>query len=53
MLPLPRELQKVTTYSAALPSYAGAPEAARAFVAFLVRPAFKPKLGAAKLDYRE
>jgi len=28
-------------------------EGARAFMAFLVRPAFKPKLAAAGLDYKE
>jgi molybdate transport system substrate-binding protein len=51
--PLPRDLQKVTTYSAALPTRAEAPEVARAFVAFLARPAFKAKFAAAGLDYRE
>jgi molybdate transport system substrate-binding protein len=51
--PLPRELQKVTIYSGGLATKAAAPEAARAFLAFLTRPAFKPKLAAAGLDYRE
>jgi molybdate transport system substrate-binding protein len=51
--PLPRELQKITTYSAAVGARTDAPEAARAFAAFLARPAFKPKLAAAGLDYRE
>jgi molybdate transport system substrate-binding protein len=51
--PLPRELQKVTIYSGGLATKASAPEAARAFLAFLTRPAFKPKLAAAGLDYRE
>jgi molybdate transport system substrate-binding protein len=51
--PLPRELQKVTVYSGGLAAKAAQPEAARAFLAFLTRPAFKPKLAAAGLDYRE
>jgi molybdate transport system substrate-binding protein len=51
--PLPKELQKLTTYSAAVASLATTPEVARAFVAYLARPSFKPKLDAAGLDYRE
>ena len=51
--PLPRELQKITTYSAVLSSRAANPEVARAFIAFAARPSFKPKLAAAGLDYRE
>ena len=51
--PLPRELQKVTIYSGGLAAKAAQPEAARAFLAFLTRPAFKSKLAAAGLDYRE
>jgi molybdate transport system substrate-binding protein len=51
--PLPRELQKITTYAAAVPARAGAPELGRAFIAFLTRPAFKAKFEAAGLDYRE
>jgi molybdate transport system substrate-binding protein len=51
--PLPRELQKITTYSAAVGARTDAPEAARAFTAFMARPTFKPKLAAAGLDYRE
>jgi molybdate transport system substrate-binding protein len=51
--PLPKELQKLTTYSAAVASLATKPEVARAFVAYLARPSFKPKLVAAGLDYRE
>lgn len=51
--PLPRELQKVTTYSAALSSRAMTPDVARAFIAFVSRPAYKAKLAAAGLDYRE
>jgi molybdate transport system substrate-binding protein len=51
--PLPKELQKLTTYSAAVASLATKPEVAQAFVAYLARPSFKPKLAAAGLDYRE
>ena len=51
--PLPKELQKLTTYSGAVATKATSPEVARAFVAFLVRPAFRPKLAAAGLDYKE
>jgi molybdate transport system substrate-binding protein len=51
--PLPRELQKVTVYSAALPARAPGGEPAKAFIEFLSRPAFKAKLAAAGLDYRE
>jgi len=50
--PLPADLQKVTVYSAGLATRSTHPEAARAFVAFLTRPAFKPKFAAAGLDYR-
>src|SRR5262249_9407006 len=51
--PLPKELQKLTTYSGAVATKATSPEVARAFVAFLVRPAFRPKLAAAGLDCKE
>ena len=51
--PLPKELQKLTTYSAAVASLATKPEVARAFVAYLAQPSFKPKFAAAGLDYRE
>ena len=50
--PLPPDLQKVTVYSAGLATRTTSPDAARAFVAFLTRPAFKPKFAAAGLDYR-
>src|SRR5437867_10251432 len=39
--PLPKDLQKITTYSAGLAARSAVPEAARAFIAFLARPAFK------------
>ena len=51
--PLPRELQKVTVYSAALPTRAATAEPAKAFVEFMARPAFKTRLAAAGLDYRD
>jgi molybdate transport system substrate-binding protein len=51
--PLPKELQKITTYSGGLAARSTAPEAARAWLAFLARPAFKAKFAAAGLDYRE
>jgi molybdate transport system substrate-binding protein len=50
--PLPPDFQKVTVYSAGLAARSPSPTAARAFVAFLTRPAFKPKFAAAGLDYR-
>jgi molybdate transport system substrate-binding protein len=51
--PLPRAVQKVTTYSAGIAGKATAREAARAFVAFLTSPATKAKLAAAGLDYKD
>jgi molybdate transport system substrate-binding protein len=51
--PLPRDLQKITTYSAGVLARGAMPDAARAFIAFLARPAFKPTFAEAGLDYRE
>ena len=51
--PLPHALQKVTTYSAALPARAAGNESAKAFIEFLARPAFKARLAAAGLDFKE
>jgi molybdate transport system substrate-binding protein len=51
--PLPPDLQKVTVYSAGLAVRSAAPETARAFIAFLTRPAFKAKFAAAGLDYQQ
>lgn len=51
--PLPKELQKVTTYSAGLATKAVNPELGRGFVLFLARPSFKAKLDQAGLDYKE
>ncbi|HKW95935.1 MAG TPA: substrate-binding domain-containing protein [Methylomirabilota bacterium] len=50
--PLPGDLQKVTVYSAGLASRSASPAAGRAFIAFLTRPAFRPKFAAAGLDYK-
>lgn len=50
--PLPADLQKTTVYSAGLAARSTHPAAARAFVAFLTRPAFKAKFAAAGLDYK-
>jgi len=50
--PLPADLQKVTVYSAGLAARSTQPAVARAFIAFLVRSAFKPKFAAAGLDYQ-
>jgi molybdate transport system substrate-binding protein len=51
--PLPKDLQKLTVYSAGLAARSASPEAARAFIAYLARPDFKPKFAALGLDYRE
>jgi len=51
--PLPKELQKTTVYAAGVTVASALPPASRAFVAFLARPDFKPKLAAAGLDYKE
>jgi molybdate transport system substrate-binding protein len=51
--PLPRELQKITTYSAGLVASSTAADPGRTFIAYLARPEFRPKFAAAGLDYRE
>lgn len=51
--PLPRDLQKVTVYSAGLPARGTNAEPAKAFVEFMTRPAFKSRLDAAGLDYKD
>ena len=51
--PLPKDIQKVTTYSAGLVSKASAVEAARAYIAYLMSPPVRPKFAAAGLDYKE
>jgi molybdate transport system substrate-binding protein len=51
--PLPKDVQKVTVYSAGIAGKATTPDVARAFVAFLSSPAMKAKFAAAGLDYKE
>jgi molybdate transport system substrate-binding protein len=51
--PLPKELQKITVYSAGLAAKSTNAELARGFMTFLTRPTFKPKLAEAGLDYKE
>jgi len=51
--PLPKELQKTTVYAAGVTVGSASRPTAGAFVAFLARPDFKPKLAAAGLDYKE
>ena len=51
--PLPKEIQKVTIYSAGLAAKAASPEAGRAFIAYLTGPPIKAKFAAAGLDYKE
>ena len=51
--PLPKELQKITTYSAGIPARVSAPDAASGFVQFMARPAVKPRLAELGLDYQE
>ena len=51
--PLPKDLQKITTYSAGLPVKAASADAAKTFIAYISRPAYKAKFAAAGLDYKE
>jgi molybdate transport system substrate-binding protein len=51
--PLPKDLQKITIYSAGLAAKSTNAELGRGFMAFLARPAFKAKFAEAGLDYRE
>jgi molybdate transport system substrate-binding protein len=51
--PLPKDLQKIMKLSAGVAARSAVPEAARAFVAFLARPSFRPKFAEEGLDYRE
>jgi molybdate transport system substrate-binding protein len=50
--PLPAEINRVTTYAGALVASSPSPDAARAFLAYLGRPEFRPKFAAAGLDYK-
>jgi molybdate transport system substrate-binding protein len=51
--PLPAMLQKTTTYAAGLAARSTAPDQAHGLIAYLARPAFRPRLAVAGLDYRE
>jgi len=51
--PLPKDLQKVTIYSAGLAAKAASPEAARALIAYLVSAPIKAQFAAAGMDYRD
>jgi molybdate transport system substrate-binding protein len=51
--PLPKEVQKITTYSAGLPAKTANADLGRGFIAFLTRPTFKAKFAEAGLDYKE
>jgi molybdate transport system substrate-binding protein len=51
--PLPRALQKVTTYTAGVPARSATPELGRALIRFLTLPTFKARRAAAGLDYQE
>jgi len=51
--PLPKEIQKVTIYSAGLVNGAASPDAAKAFIQFLMSPSARPKFVAVGLDYKE
>jgi molybdate transport system substrate-binding protein len=50
--PLPKDVQRVTTFAVAVSSRANEAEAARAFLAFMSRPEFKAAFAKAGLDYR-
>jgi len=51
--PLPKELQKLTIYSAGVAAKSTNADLARGFTAFLTRPAFRAKFAEAGLDYKE
>jgi molybdate transport system substrate-binding protein len=51
--PLPRQIQKVTVYTAAVTRKSEVQDAAKAFIAYLTAPAARPKFAAVGLDYRE
>jgi molybdate transport system substrate-binding protein len=50
--PLPKDVQRVTTFAVAVSSRANEAEAARAFLALVSRPEFKAAFAKAGLDYR-
>ena len=51
--PLPRQIQKVTVYAAAVATKSEAQDAAKALIAYLTAPAARPKFAAVGLDYRD
>src|SRR6266567_3270113 len=51
--PLPGDLQKITVYSAGIAQKSEQPDAARAFISYLVSGPVKAKFAQAGLDYRE
>ncbi|OLB96891.1 MAG: hypothetical protein AUH76_10005 [Candidatus Rokubacteria bacterium 13_1_40CM_4_67_11] len=51
--PLPKDLQKITIYSAGIATKSEVPDAARAFISYLVSPPVKAKFAQAGLDYKE
>jgi molybdate transport system substrate-binding protein len=51
--PLPKDLQKLTVYSAGVVAQSDAPTVARDYIKYLTRPDLKPKFAQAGLDYRE
>jgi molybdate transport system substrate-binding protein len=51
--PLPNDLQKITTLSAAIAVRSKVPDVAHALVAFLARASYRSKFAAVGLDYRE
>jgi molybdate transport system substrate-binding protein len=51
--PLPKDLQKITIYSAGVATKSTATDAAKTFITYLIRPASKAKFAAAGLDYKE
>ena len=51
--PLPKDLQKITIYSAGVATKSTATDAAKTFITYLTRPASKAKFATAGLDYKE
>jgi molybdate transport system substrate-binding protein len=51
--PLPKDIQKITIYSASLPTKVEQKDAAQTFIKYLVSPPAKAKFAAAGLDYKE
>jgi molybdate transport system substrate-binding protein len=51
--PLPKELQKLTIYTAGVAAKSPHADLARGFITFLARPAFRAKFAEAGLDYKD